>query len=522
MPLQSANVPEILTLQTWGVNQSVGRTTIDDTETWWCENFFPNAPGYLRAGYGPSAPIYTAPSGVQILRMFLGNITLVNPSAFLFLSNGEVHRVDLTTGADVNLGNIWLPISPPIWPADFKIWIPSQIGNVPGEVGIALIGSPAGLYAVDGNDTVTAPGAEAPLQLTNNAPGVPMPQGLPGVYAMEVYQQRLWVSGNSVVSFSAPNNAVDFSTAAGGGSFPYFGDKLTSSYTDMAQGGGFLYLFGDSMVDTISGLNLIGSAGAPGTSLPYTTTFQLQNVDPQNGQRFYRPVGQLGQTFLTYTGDGIRALSGGQVQWISQKMTNLLNTIDASEFQPTICAADIFGKRWMLFNAKLTDPWGVARSMMLCWDGAVWVIATQNLNLTNIGAWEGYSTIHPYGTDGTSLYNLFAQPDPNLEKRISTKAWFGTYLNTIKDFKRLYVEIQDNQHGPEGVSLTGQFSTIGGSIPNGREDVAFDLVPGGYTTVPAPLFGKGLNGMLDLKSLSPDFALTRLSVTYEDRTLYGG
>ena len=71
MPVQRDNPPDVITLLAWaGMNQSASRGLIDDQETHWLENMFPIAPGQLRAGFGPSPPIYTAPAGIAILRIF--------------------------------------------------------------------------------------------------------------------------------------------------------------------------------------------------------------------------------------------------------------------------------------------------------------------------------------------------------------------------------------------------------------------------------------------------------------------
>jgi hypothetical protein len=529
MALQSANIPEIITLEQWlGMNRQSARTGVNDQECWWLENLFPVGPAQLRSGWGHSGAIYTAPGGTTINRIFFANITGANPSGFMFLSNGHVQRVDLNTHAVVDLGAIWGPVTAPYY-ADLKLWLPNFYGNVAGQVGGVVLGSPQGLYAVDGNDTVTGPGAAPPLWLTNgqthdgnNNPLV-MPSGLPGIYALEVYKDRLWVMGRTVISFSAPSNGANFASVDGGGSFPpYAGDQLTLSFTDLQATSGFLYIFADSATNQITDLSLQGASSPIGPL--YTTQFQNSNVDPQVGQAFFRSVGAWEQTFALFNLAGIWLMAGAQSAWISEKITNLLLTLNPTPFSPTQCPAHIFGKKWMLFNAQLTDTDGVSRPLLLCWSGPQlnqWVVASQNLNLTHIGSYEQNSLITPYGTDGTSLYQLFAQPDPNLPKRIQTKAYTGNNFLTIKDWKRAYVEYSDNRNGPEGVFLVGTMDTLGGGIPNGSEQVSYSLLPRGNDTVPSPTIGKGIAASLDLKSLSPDFTIARISFTFDERQLYG-
>jgi hypothetical protein len=533
MPIQSANPPEFLHLWEWtsqqgGVEQASTRTAIDDQATWWCENFFPIAPGELRAGYGPSAPIYTAPSGTSILRIFFGPLNDMQ-LGFMFLSNGTIDQVNLQTGAVVHVGGsgavVWGPTT---WPyvVAMKLWIPTQIGSTTGQNGGFIIGSQLGYYAWDGV-TLTSPGQTPPLWLTGGATtdeaGQPlvMPVGLPGIYSMEVYLERAFVAGQTVISMSASTDAADFSASGGGGSWGYTGDQLTLSYTDMRQSQGILFVFGDSMTNYVSGLQLVGAQTAIGTI--YAAQFNFANINPQIGQRWYRPVAVWLESLVVFDGAGIFILSGQNYVWISGKITYLVNSVSDANFSPTMTTCHIFGQRWLLVNGQFTDPWGVSRSMLLCWNGQIWTIASQNLNLTHIGSYEQNSLITPYGTDGTSLYRLFAQPDPNLPKRISTKAYKGPNVLMIKDWKRVYVELHDRMTppGPQGVSMTGTLTTNEGGIPNGREPVSFSVPPGTWDTIGHPVTGKGISAWLDLNSNSPDFTIARISLSYDERAIFG-
>lgn len=530
MTLQSTNIPEVLTLDRWtGMNQGATRSSMDDQECWWIENLVPIGPGNLRAVWGPSAALYTATPPNVIRRIFITCIDGVNPVAFMFLDAGGgvglVDQVNLNTGAISGLGPIWQPVAPNYW-GDVKLWQPNQFGAGPGQSGGCLIGSPQGMYAWDGTN-VTAPGAAAPGWLTGGATGQTMPVGLPGIYAMEVYKDRLWVMGQTVVSFSAPGNGSNFSASAGGGSFGYQGDQLRLSYTDIQASAGFLYLFGDSLTEQITDLTLV-QAGSPVGPI-YAAQFLLSNVDPQVGQEFFRPIAAFGIAFTLWNGDGIYVLTGGQGLWASQKMVPVFASVNSTPFQPTQCPVHIFGTKFILFNATFTDVDGNPRSMMATWTGPgtnQWVMTSQRYALTNICSFEKNSVITAYGTDGSGFYQLFAQPDPALRKRIQTKDYQGqdpqAHLSQ-KDWKRVYIEYQDNMPVPQsnGVTITGVQRTNGGGLPNGAKDIAFYLDPGMRDIVPAPTDGKGINANLDLSSLSPDFTVARISMTFDARTLFG-
>jgi hypothetical protein len=545
MPIQSDNPFDITTVEQWrGLNQQAKRGSIDDQEEWWDENFFAIGPGSLRTCWGPSAPIYTAPAGTTILRIFFGFYGNQTPQfgapppgamGWMFLSDGTIDEVDLDTGATTGLraqGPIWAGVgNPPQYWASAKVWRPQFIGSVAGQQGGVLFGSPEGLYAWDGV-TLSSPGDPAPDWLTDlqeTDPGAtppPMPSGLPGIYAMEVYSSRLWVIGKDVCSFSAPSNGADFSTVNGGGSFGYFGDRLAYSFMDIAASAGYLYFFGDSSIDAINNVTLIGTPGQ--LSQPVTTDFNYFNVDPQVGQRFPRPIGRLGRYFTMFNGAGISILQGGEAVPIGDKITSIWNTVDTSHYLPTFAPATMFGFRVMLLNGRFTDPFGVTRSLLLMFHptkgNEFWSVASQGLELTNIGSYEQDSTIRPYGTDGRALYRLFAQPSPTLVKRLSTKQLRVTSGKlsalTIKNVKRLYAEIADNSG--LGVSMTGTVTSGGGGIPGGVESVDFELTRGvPFGILPAPLHGAGIWSAIDLQSNSPDFVIERLHLAAEERTLFG-
>jgi hypothetical protein len=349
---------------------------------------------------------------------------------------------------------------------------------------------------------------------------------------MEVYQQRLWVAGKDAISFSAPSNGADFSTTNGGGSIGYFGDKLTYSYMDLCASSGYLFVFGDSSTDIISNVQLQGTGT---TGSPFVTNFNYANADPQVGQKFPRTVGRVGRYMIMWNGAGIFLMQGSDAQQISGKVTTLADLLDTSLYYPTMCSATIFGFRVLLVNGRFTDPFGVKRNLILVWHPVqgqpFWSVMTQNLELTHIGHYEQDSSITPYGTDGTSLYQLFATPDPALPKRLSTKSLRGTGIAqlVIKNFKRLYLEVQDIFG--QGLSITGTVTTADGGVPAGAQSVGFDM-PAGYAgpgkafqnnsaLLAQPLEGAGISASIDLTSLAPDFVIERIHLASEQRTLFG-
>ena len=573
MAIQSSNPPQLHTWSQWqGLNQQDGRGSIGDDEEYWNENLFAIGPGNLRSCWNHGRILYTAPTGKKIVRIFFGFIGDTTPQfgspppgryGWMFLDDGTIDQVDLdntdpTTAVHVGGAGtkVWNPIAPQYW-ASAKVWRPKYFGTVAGQGGGVLFGSPAdtvnnigGLYAWDGT-TLSGPGAPAPDWLTNaleTGTGpftMPNINSLPGIYAMEVYQSRLFVAGKDIIAFSAPSNGADFATVDGGGTLGYTGDRLTYSYMDLAQSAGFLFVFGDSSIDVIHNIILSGS-GTPES--PFITDLTYENIDPQVGQRFPRPVGRIGRYMEMWNAAGIFELRGGEAREIGQKITNIFNTLDTTQYFPTMATATMFGFRVLLCNGRFTDPFGNTRNLLLMWHPSqgreFWSVASQNLELTNIGAYEQDSVITPFGTDGTNLYQLFAQPDiipgvsSPLLKILSTKFLRGQQMSqlTIKNWKRLYLEFYDNSALQNGVHFAGTFTTTGGGVPNGVNNVEFALAPGQVLATSVPTSGgvtrtpgfepqaiqaAGISGAVDIQSLSLDFTIERLHVTLEERTLWG-
>jgi hypothetical protein len=236
----------------------------------------------------------------------------------------------------------------------------------------------------------------------------------------------------------------------------------------------------------------------------------------------------MGRHFIQWNGAGIYMTTGGDAAAIGNRVTNVYSTLDTSLYLPTMATATMFGFNVLLGNGRFKDPWGVTRNLLLMWHPIkgtdFWSIASQNLELTHIGYYEQDSICTPYGTDGVSLYQLFAAPDPALPKRLSTKALRGAAgtpsMLTIKNFKRLFMEVHDNSGG--GVSFTGTVKCASGGVPGGSQDVGFELTPGAnFAFDPAPIEGGGISAAIDLQSLSPDFTIERLHIVAEERTLFG-
>src|SRR5665213_718295 len=81
-----------------GINTATTRTGVADKEMYWCDGFFPLAPGNLRTLYGIGPALYTATGGKFIICFYFDNLGPV-PYAILFLSDGSAIQVNTATGS---------------------------------------------------------------------------------------------------------------------------------------------------------------------------------------------------------------------------------------------------------------------------------------------------------------------------------------------------------------------------------------------------------------------------------------
>lgn len=508
MPIQSSNPYELVTIDQWrGLNNQAARQAIDDQEMWWSENFLSIGPGNLRTLWGLSSALWTPSGGQTIIGLECYSSPALSPAAIAFLSDGSAYQIDLTFGtvntvasagtfttSGTNLPNIRV-----------KRW-----DSAPSPAHL-LITSSDGYFAFDG--TFYKAGDASPSWLNGGTPTT-MPN-LGSSRMGEVFQERVWLIQDSEFLFSVAENGADFASADGGGAVPYNGDQLREAWTEFLQSSGFLYLFGDSSVNAINNIQVNSETNA--------TTFTNQNVDPQVGGINNSRVQAWNRAFVMVNPCGFWAIYGGAAQKISDKIQNLVATgdFDGVDLIPSAMAT-IYGVKCYLCLLTATDVFGVTRPMLFLWDGQKWSIASQEKTLTNISSAEINSQFFAYGTDGTSIYQLFSQPSVTLQKRISTKTLRGRNLMAIKNWRYVFGELQDNSG--QGARITGSMTTGGGEVPGGALAVtievpqnAFDIVQG----LGAGSTGAGLWAELDLTSVSPDFTLERLSLAYDERTLFG-
>ena len=359
-----------------------------------------------------------------------------------------------------------------------------------------------------------------------------MPYGVSGS-SIETFQSRVWlffpnqVGANQTSGtflLSAPNSFSNFATSAGGLIFNSTDSFLKAQYTNARQSNGYLYPFGDSSVSVISNVQTSVNANTGFA----TTTFNYQNTDPQLGTSWRDSVASYSRTVLFANPLGVFGLYGGSVTKVSGKIDQMFTDAvfppAVGALTPTAAVANIYSKKIFSLLMTFKDPFTKTNvNKMLCWDEKDWFVSSQSVSLIYIGTQEVSSNIKTWGTDGNSLYQLYAQPSATLSKKMSTKL-FGTQDSVIK--KRAYTFMfqgQDLSAAKTGISLNVNIDTNFVDPNTGLYSypipvpVAFAAPPPTYpfvSTGSGDVYGMNIGATLS--STSADFVVNFIGIGYEN------
>jgi len=447
-------------------------------------------------------------------------------TATAVLAGGQVVAVTVTapgSGYTTNPEVLFTPATsdPGTGAGAVAILVASTIGGV--------IMSNTGLGYTDAPAIVIDPGA-------NNAAYAIvtlMPYGVSGS-SMETFQNRLWIAnpapslfgtippgGNFAVS--SPGNFTDFATSDGGLIFTNSDSFLQAQYVNIKQSSGYLYFFGDGSVSVVSNVQSTGS--------PVSTTFNYQNVDPQGGLSWRDSAQAFGRSIVVANETGIYGLYGGALTKISEKLDQLFTTAIfppvPDVVTPSSATATLFNvKHYLCLMTVIDQDLNESRKVMVTWNEKDWVLTSQSVDLIYIGPEKRRSLYTAWGTDGTSLYQLFATPS-GLTKRLHTKHFGAPQSFLIKQLDSFFIQAQEYEH--TGLTIDVDFVVDGLAVqnPNGGEvpsGIYSMTMPPSFSANPPewPAYGAQTGNIpfvtvgARLTSTSPDFVIANFMIAYID------
>jgi hypothetical protein len=391
----------------------------------------------------------------------------------------------------------------------------------------------------------TAPAVEVSPGANNAASATItlMPFGVSGS-VMETFLSRLWVfnpapSQTSTLppggdwSVSAPGSFVDFATSDGGVDAVNTDAFLDLQYTQVRQSSGYLYAFGNGSVSVVSNVNSSGS--------PVSTTFNYQNVDPQAGCAWRDALQDFGRSTIFANTTGVFGLYGGAATKISGKLDQLFTSAifppAAGAVTPCGAIATIFSiKHYMLLMTVLDPDTGAMRNVMATWNEKDWVVTSQTVSFQFIATQKQGSEYVAYGTDGTSVYPLFASPSSSLQKRFDTKLYGSDRIFIEKAAQGVWFQAQDNSAAEVGINGVvdvaisgmngGEVSDLAETVPSGvsqplQNQVQLASSPPAWNVWGTSIQGNAFFSMgLRFVSSSPDFTLADLVIGYTEHTAF--
>lgn len=489
---------------------------------------------------------YTQVPDVHINGGFLTGTSGVQATAVAIMAGETVGRIEITNaGSGYN--------------SSATVLILAAVGDTGTGAGAVVLFAPTSISSVVVSSTgqyytsapavVAGPGANGAAYASLSL----MPYGVSGS-AMETYLSRVWIVNPAQQQFttlppggdwqvSAPGSLTDFATSDGGVQAVNADSFLQVQYTNVHQSSGYLYFFGDGSVSVVSNVSTAQASG----STVVSTQYNYQNVDPQSGTPWRDTLQDFGRSSIVTNSTGVYGLYGGTLSKISGKLDQLFTPAtqgglfvppSAGGITPTSAVATIFNIKHYLVLLTLLDPdTAVQRNVMVTWNEKDWTITSQSVSLISISTQKVGSSYFAFGSDGSSIYPLFAQPSTALAKRFDTKQYGADRSYIQKQALGIWLQAQDQsltQSGVRGtlVSVASGIALQNGFAPSDSSEVwtsNFRLQPN--FTSPPPfwgLWGTAMEGVafitmgIRFTSNSPDFTLGNLVIGYKDVTAFYG
>lgn len=280
-----------------------------------------------------------------------------------------------------------------------------------------------------------------------------MPFGVSGT-TVETYQSRVWVGNGRNGQVGAPSDPADFSAANGATSFQSTDSFLRQRYTKFIQSNGFLYLFADSSINYISGVNTSGN--------PVVTTFSNLNVDPQVGSPWQGTVQLFGRDIVFANPVGVFVSYGGAVTKVSDALDGIYTTVPQSDwpdgFEPSAAVMTIFGIRCYILALPIIDQ--VTKQQVvkcLMWDSKRWWTSPQQgFTAPFLASQDFDSTLNAYASiNQTQLAKLFTTPTQEFTRYLYSKLWDSPGIFQTKMQRELFGSANVNVFDPSPTVATG-------------------------------------------------------------------
>jgi len=225
------------------------------------------------------------------------------------------------------------------------------------------------------------------------------------------FSGRVWIAAGRTIYYSAANSYTDF-TSVSAGSFVLTDETLHGNIQQILSANNFLYVFGDDSINVISNV-IVNSNGV--------TLFTNTNVSASVGSKRPYTIFPYFRSVLFLNDYGVYALVGSTTTKLSDPLDGIFPNIDFTYpiyagqvlLNNILCAA--FNFRY--YDSVFTQSYRYIQAVFF---EKKWFITSQGDNLTYITSVPLNGRITLFGTDGTTLYQLYQNVSGSITSRIQT------------------------------------------------------------------------------------------------------
>ena len=487
-----------------GVNTRDQRWAIEDGQFSWLEGLLPIGKGNLSVVPAPSAALYTLPVGVTCTRITSSNLNNTE-YVFMFGSDGSAYQINSNTGASTQVGPA-TQFTPggtytAQWNNTILLIIDTSKGYYSwngtalvklsltftftgridsGTIGVAgntltvsasngtlAVGQIISGTGVTANTTITAVVVAGSVYTVSGAAqsvvsetmtATPTAPSAGSVIA--VFSGRVWIASGRTVTYSAPNSYTDFTSANAAGSLIMTDPALRSNIFSMVVANNYMYIFGLTSVNVISDVRVASGV----------TLFSNTNISTSAGTDMIDAVIPYYRSIMFASDYGIFGLTGAVAKDESSDLDGTYPLIDMTK-PITGGIAAVFDRLCLFFLFQYKDPaLSTTRPLIAGFMDSKWFFITPPANATLCCSGMVNDVPALFITDGSSLYQMFAQTGVAVSHKIQTKLFdMGDPL-----FDKQALKFGLERVAPAAVSVTNitidtesgsnPYSSVGGNV----------------------------------------------------------
>jgi len=268
------------------------------------------------------------------------------------------------------------------------------------------------------------------------------------------FSGRVWIAAGRTIYYSAAGSYSDF-TSVSAGSFVLTDETLHGNVQQIISANNFLYIFGDDSINVISDVR-VDTTGI--------TIFTNTNVSASVGSKRAYAIFPYFRSVLFLNDYGVYALVGSTTSKLSDPLDGIFPNIDFTYpvyagqvlLNNILCAA--FNFRY--YDATFTQSYRYIQAVFF---EKKWFITSQGNNLTYITSVPISGKVTLFGTDGSTLYQLYQDSISAITSRIQTA--LNPMGDPIRTKQALKIGIEATSTNTSPVSLSATVDSEVGSSP---------------------------------------------------------